>query len=91
MGHYIVQIAFLKETSCLGESKQTAIRRSNSLWRKLEANPNLQQLYRNFIYEYLDMGHTEQVFEVSKPTVAYYISHHVVLRPIPNSHRLGLF
>ncbi|GFV21177.1 uncharacterized protein TNCV_4268101 [Trichonephila clavipes] len=26
-GQYIVQVAFLKEPSCLGESKQTAIRR----------------------------------------------------------------
>ncbi|GBM61372.1 hypothetical protein AVEN_120267-1, partial [Araneus ventricosus] len=77
-GHYIVQMAFLKEPSCLGESKQTAIRRLNSLWRKLEANPNLQQLYRNFIHEYLDMGH---MFEVSEPTVAYYMPHHGVLRP----------
>ncbi|GBO32600.1 hypothetical protein AVEN_56374-1 [Araneus ventricosus] len=31
-GHYIVQMAFLKEPSCLGESKKTAIRRLNSLW-----------------------------------------------------------
>ncbi|GBM16272.1 hypothetical protein AVEN_195379-1 [Araneus ventricosus] len=74
-------MAFLKEPSCLSESKQTAIRRLNSLWRKLEANPNLQQLYRNFIHEYLDMGHMEQVFEVSEPTVAYYMPHHGVLRP----------
>ncbi|GBO07564.1 hypothetical protein AVEN_122155-1 [Araneus ventricosus] len=80
-GHYIVQMAVLKEPSCLGESKQTAIRQLNSLWRKLEANPNLQQLYRNFIHEYLDMGHLEQVFEVSEPTVAYYMPHHGVLRP----------
>ncbi|GBM47688.1 hypothetical protein AVEN_167158-1 [Araneus ventricosus] len=78
-------MVLLKEPSCLGESKQTAIRRLNSLWRKLEANPNLQQLYRNFIHEYLDMGHMEQVFEVSEPTVryniTYYMSHHGVLRP----------
>ncbi|GBM51452.1 hypothetical protein AVEN_147133-1 [Araneus ventricosus] len=74
-------MAFLKEPSCLGESKQTAIRRLNSLWRKLEANPNLQQLYENFIHEYLDMGHMEQVFEVSELTVAYYMPHHGVLRP----------
>ncbi|GBO27442.1 hypothetical protein AVEN_221413-1 [Araneus ventricosus] len=80
-GHYIVQMAFLKEPSCLGESKQTAIRRLNSLWRKLEANPNLQQLHRNFIHEYLYMGHMEQVFEVSEPTVAYDMPHHGVLRP----------
>ncbi|GBL88803.1 hypothetical protein AVEN_158925-1 [Araneus ventricosus] len=80
-GHYIVQMAFLKEPSCLGESKQTAIRRLNSLWRKLEANPNLQQLYRNFIHYYLNIGHMEQVFEVSELTVAYYMPHHGVLRP----------
>ncbi|GBM35125.1 hypothetical protein AVEN_40348-1 [Araneus ventricosus] len=73
-------MTFLKEPSCLGESKQTAIRRLNLLWRKLEANPNIQQLYRNFIHEYLDMGHMEQVFEVSEPTVAYYMPHHGVLR-----------
>ncbi|GBN63652.1 hypothetical protein AVEN_35187-1 [Araneus ventricosus] len=79
-GHYILQISFLKEPSCLGESKQTPIRRLNSLWRKLEANPTLQQLYRNFIHEYLDMRHMEQVFEVSEPTVAYYMPHHGVLR-----------
>ncbi|GBM37263.1 hypothetical protein AVEN_244946-1 [Araneus ventricosus] len=80
-GHYIVQMAFLKEPSCLGVSKQTAIRQLNSLWRKLEANPNLQQLYRNFIHEYLYMGHMEQVFEVSVPKVVYYMPHHGVLGP----------
>ncbi|GBN13435.1 hypothetical protein AVEN_116178-1 [Araneus ventricosus] len=74
-------MAFLKEPICLGKSKQTAIRPLNSLRRKLEANPNLQQLYRNFIQEYLDMGHMEQVFEVSESIVAYYMPHHVVLRP----------
>ncbi|GBL89155.1 hypothetical protein AVEN_255275-1 [Araneus ventricosus] len=74
-------MAFLKGPSCLGESKQTAIRRLNKLRRKLEANPNLQQLYRNFIHEYLDMGHMEQVSEVSEPTVAYYMLHHGALRP----------
>ncbi|GFY25004.1 DUF1758 domain-containing protein [Trichonephila clavipes] len=44
-GQYIVQVAYLKELSCLGESKQTAICRLNSLWRKLDVNPNLKQLY----------------------------------------------
>ncbi|GFR13338.1 uncharacterized protein TNCT_604781 [Trichonephila clavata] len=41
-GQYFAQMAFLKEPSCLGESKQMAIRRLNSLWRKLDANPNLK-------------------------------------------------
>ncbi|GFX39233.1 uncharacterized protein TNCV_3859581 [Trichonephila clavipes] len=73
-------MAFLKETSCLGESKQTAVRRLNSLWRKLDVNPNLKQLYRDFIHEYLDMGHMEQLSDESEPTVSYYMPHHGVLR-----------
>ncbi|GFU19526.1 uncharacterized protein TNCV_4371941 [Trichonephila clavipes] len=79
-GQYIVQMAFLKEPSCLGESKQTAVRRLNSLWRKLDVNPNLKQLYRDFIHEYLDMGHMEQLSDESEPTVSYYMPHHGVLR-----------
>ncbi|GFV89344.1 uncharacterized protein TNCV_4151641 [Trichonephila clavipes] len=73
-------MAFLKEPSCLGESKQTAVRRLNSLWRKLDVNPNLKQLYRDFIHEYLDMGHMEQLSDESEPTVSYYMPHHGVLR-----------
>ncbi|GFU44339.1 integrase catalytic domain-containing protein [Trichonephila clavipes] len=79
-GQYIVQMAFLKEPSCLGESKQTAVRRLNSLWRKLDVNPNLKQLYRDFIHEYLDMGHMEQLSDESESTVSYYMPHHGVLR-----------
>ncbi|GFT00139.1 integrase catalytic domain-containing protein [Trichonephila clavipes] len=80
-GQCIIQMTFLKEPSCLGESKQTAIRRLNSLWRKLDANPNLKQLYRGLIHEYLDMGHMEQLSDESEPTVSYYMPHQGVLRP----------
>ncbi|GFY26495.1 integrase catalytic domain-containing protein [Trichonephila clavipes] len=80
-GQYIVQMTFLKEPNCLGESKQTAIYRLNSLWRKLDANPNLKQLYREFIHEYLDMGHMEQLSDESEPRASYYMTHHGVLSP----------
>ncbi|GFX89933.1 integrase catalytic domain-containing protein [Trichonephila clavipes] len=79
-GQYIVQVTILKEPSGLGESKQTAIRRIDSLWRKLDINPNLKQLYRNFIHEYLYMGHMEQLSDESEPTVSYYMPHHGALR-----------
>ncbi|GFX88548.1 uncharacterized protein TNCV_2659591 [Trichonephila clavipes] len=81
LGQYIVQMAFLKEPSFLGESKQTSIRRLNSLLRKLDVNPYLKQLYRNFIHEYMDMGHMEQLSDESEPAVSYYMPHHGVLRP----------
>ncbi|GBM22169.1 hypothetical protein AVEN_101948-1 [Araneus ventricosus] len=90
-GHYIVQMAFLKEPSCLGESKQTAIRRLNSLWRKLEANPNLQQLYQTLfmniwiwdIWNKFSKYRNRQL-HITCRIMVFYV-------PIPNPHRLGLF
>ncbi|GBN31738.1 hypothetical protein AVEN_186430-1 [Araneus ventricosus] len=90
-GHYIVQMAFLKEPSCLGESKQTAIRRLNSLWRKLEANPNRQQLYRNlfmniWIWDIWNKcsKYRNRQLHITCRIMVFYV-------PIPNPHRLGLF
>ncbi|GFW03514.1 uncharacterized protein TNCV_3020261 [Trichonephila clavipes] len=82
-------MAFLKESSCLGESKQTAIRRLNSIWRKLDVNPNLKQLYRDLIHEYLDMGHMEQLSKESEPTFSYYMPQYGVLRPNSKSTSLS--
>ncbi|GFX48486.1 uncharacterized protein TNCV_583862 [Trichonephila clavipes] len=49
----------IMDPSCLGDSKQMALRRLNSLWRRLVQDPRILELYRNFIHEYLEMGHME--------------------------------
>ncbi|GFT41576.1 DUF1758 domain-containing protein [Trichonephila clavipes] len=50
-----------KDPSCLGDSKEIALRRLNSLWRRLVQDPKILELYRNFIHEYVEMGHMEEV------------------------------
>ncbi|GFS34151.1 integrase catalytic domain-containing protein [Trichonephila inaurata madagascariensis] len=66
-----------KDPSCLGDSKQTALHRLNSLWRRLVQDPKILELYINFIHEYLKMGHME-VVEDEDSAIAYYLSHHGV-------------
>ncbi|GFX37811.1 integrase catalytic domain-containing protein [Trichonephila clavipes] len=58
-GRFIVKMPLLRDPSCLGDSKQMALRRLNSLWRRLVQDPKILELYRNFIREYLEMGHMD--------------------------------
>ncbi|GFX55691.1 DUF1758 domain-containing protein [Trichonephila clavipes] len=69
-----------RDPSCLGDSKQMALRRLNSLWRRLVQDPKILELYRNFIREYLEMGHMEEVVEDEDSTTVYYLPHHGVYR-----------
>ncbi|GFU31975.1 DUF1758 domain-containing protein [Trichonephila clavipes] len=67
------------DPSCLGDSKQMALRRLNSLWRRLVQDPKILELYRNFIHEYLEMGYMGEV-EDEDSAIVYYLPHHGVYR-----------
>ncbi|GFT05911.1 integrase catalytic domain-containing protein [Trichonephila clavipes] len=77
---FIVKMPLSKDPSCLGDSKQMALRRLNSLWRRLVQDPKILELYRNFIHEYLEMGHMEEVVEDEDSAIVYYLPHHGVYR-----------
>ncbi|GFW37079.1 integrase catalytic domain-containing protein [Trichonephila clavipes] len=74
-------MALNKDPSCLGNSKDIAIRRLNSLWKRLSRNSRYLSLYEEFLKEYEELGHLERVVESSEPPTHYYIPHHGVLRP----------
>ncbi|GFX23048.1 integrase catalytic domain-containing protein [Trichonephila clavipes] len=69
-----------KDPSCLGNSKDIAIRRLNSLWKRLSRDSGYLSLYAEFLKEYEELGHLERVVESSEPPTHYYIPHHGVLR-----------
>ncbi|GFX61001.1 integrase catalytic domain-containing protein [Trichonephila clavipes] len=79
-GRFIVKMPLSRGPSCLGDSKQMALRRLNSLWRRLVQDPKILELYRNFIREYLEMGHMEEVVEDEDSAIVYYLPHHGVYR-----------
>ncbi|GFX97539.1 integrase catalytic domain-containing protein [Trichonephila clavipes] len=74
-------MALNKDLSCLGNSKDIAIRRLNSLWKLLSRDSRYLSLYAEFLKEYEELGHLERVVESSEPPTHYYIPHHGVLRP----------
>ncbi|GFX52931.1 integrase catalytic domain-containing protein [Trichonephila clavipes] len=80
-GRYVVSMALNKDPSCLGNSKDIAIRRLNSLWKRLSRDSSYLSLYAEFLKEYEELGHLERVVESSEPPTQYYIPHHGVLRP----------
>ncbi|GFW77848.1 integrase catalytic domain-containing protein [Trichonephila clavipes] len=80
-GRYVVSMALNKDPSCLENSKDIAIRRLNSLWKRLSRDSSYSSLYVEFLKEYEELGHLERVVESSEPPTHYYIPHHGVLRP----------
>ncbi|GFS50519.1 integrase catalytic domain-containing protein [Trichonephila clavipes] len=74
-------MALNKDPSCLGNSKDIAIKRLNSLWKRLSRDSSYLSLYAEFLKEYEELGHLERVVESSEPPTHYYIHHHGVLRP----------
>ncbi|GFW59516.1 integrase catalytic domain-containing protein [Trichonephila clavipes] len=56
-GRYVVSMALNKDPSCLGNSKDIAIRRLNSLWKRLSRDSSYLSLYAEFLKEYEELGH----------------------------------
>ncbi|GFX56545.1 uncharacterized protein TNCV_74911 [Trichonephila clavipes] len=62
-GRYTVAMPLKEDPSCLGESRQTAIQRLNSLWKRLSRDKEYLCLYEKFLQEYEDLGHMREIKE----------------------------
>ncbi|GFT56240.1 uncharacterized protein TNCV_130251 [Trichonephila clavipes] len=60
-GRYTVAMPLKEDPSCLGESRQTAIQRLNSLWKRLSRDKEYLSLYEKFLQEYEDLGHMREI------------------------------
>ncbi|GFS48734.1 integrase catalytic domain-containing protein [Trichonephila clavipes] len=69
-----------EDPSCLGESRQTAIQRLNSLWKRLSRDKEYLSLYEKFLQEYEDLGHMREI-NTDGSGVSFYMPHHGVYRP----------
>lgn len=87
-GRFVVQMPFKGDPSLLGDSKQIALNRLNSLWNRLDKDPKFAKLYCQFMREYENLGHMEQVFETEEPQTCYYLPHHGVYRPEKGTTKL---
>ncbi|GFX56270.1 DUF1758 domain-containing protein [Trichonephila clavipes] len=60
-GRYVVRLPFHSSPSKLGDSRESAIRRFKSLDHSLIKKPAIYSQYRDFMQEYLTLGHMELV------------------------------
>ncbi|GFY36226.1 uncharacterized protein TNCV_4845981 [Trichonephila clavipes] len=87
-GKYVVSIPLKKEPSCLGNSKDIALKRLGSLWNRLARDENYLNLYREFLRDYERLGHMKEVTNETEPKIAYYATHHGIYRPEKSTTKL---
>ncbi|GFV79330.1 integrase catalytic domain-containing protein [Trichonephila clavipes] len=90
-GRFVVQMP-VKDIQGLGHSKGLAMKRLDQLWRRLSKDKQMENLCREFMQQYLDLGHMEKVEEHSDETsannICYFLPHHGVFRPDKTTTKL---
>lgn len=79
-GRFVVSLPLKQDRNVLGDSKTCAMKRFQSLERKLENNSSLRDKYISFMDEYVNLGHMTKVQDDSQTNVCYYMPHHGVLK-----------
>ncbi|CAG9137748.1 unnamed protein product [Plutella xylostella] len=79
-GTYTVRLPFKDHKIEYGESRQKAAARLLQLEKQFSRNENLQQQYKDFMDEYLKLGHMRKVNRKDYSKGKYYIPHQAVIR-----------
>lgn len=85
-GRFSVPLPFRSKVTSdtFSGSRDMAIKRFESLERKLLSNPKLKSLYQDFMSEYIALGH----MTVAKSPGSYFIPHHAVYKPDDGDSKL---
>lgn len=87
-GSYSVRLPFSKNPSVLGESMHIAMKRFLNIERKLDKQPEIKQMYSEFIKEYEILKHLEVVKMFDSSESHYFLPHHFVLKLSSSSTKL---
>lgn len=88
-GRFVVKLPLKYPVSSLGDSKELATKCFMNLEKRLQANPELNSEYSDFLFEYESLGHMTEVkpFEL-EGKICYFLPHHCVLKPSSNTTKL---
>ncbi|GFS80357.1 integrase catalytic domain-containing protein [Trichonephila clavipes] len=82
----------VKDIQGLRHLKCLTMKRLDQLWRKLSKDKQIENLYWEFMQQYLDLEHMEKVEEHSGETsannICYYLPHHGVFWPDKTTTKL---
>ena len=89
-GRFVVKLPF-KDSKPLGDSYHQAKRRLRSLIFRLEKQPDVYNRYSQFIQEFIELGHMEEVprNKIHMPaTNCFYLPHHCVIKDASSTTKL---
>lgn len=91
-GRYSVALPVKSNICQLGDSSNNALKQFSYMEKRLNNNPNLRQQYSDFMSEYIELNHME---EVKNPELSncvldktYYLPHHAVMRESSSTTKL---
>ncbi|XP_070527727.1 uncharacterized protein [Cardiocondyla obscurior] len=87
-GRFTVRLPFRDNKAQLGRSRKIALRRLNYLEKKFYREPNLRELYTNFMREYISLNHMTKLTKDLNLTSAVYLPHHGVMRESSTTTKL---
>ncbi|KAF8789772.1 putative RNA-directed DNA polymerase like protein [Argiope bruennichi] len=79
-GRYVLTMPLKQDPSCLGHSKDIAVKRLNSLWNHLSKDSDYLSIYLDFMRGYEVLGHMKKVYETTASSSSYYLVHHGIFR-----------
>ncbi|XP_018402792.1 PREDICTED: uncharacterized protein LOC108779784 [Cyphomyrmex costatus] len=89
-GRFVVQLPIIpNKLSELGESREIATRRFKCLEKRFVTSPKLHAEYKEFIQEYIQLGHMREVTHITNnDSQTYYLPHHAVYKETSTSTKL---
>ena len=90
-GKFVVKMPFKEEIGFFGDSLQQTRGLLRCLVFRLERNPELDRNYNNFINEFINLGHMEEIpdNELVRPHYkCFYMPHHCVLKDSSTTTKL---
>ncbi|XP_070170934.1 uncharacterized protein [Polyergus mexicanus] len=85
-GRYMVRLPFRKGDKRLGDSRVVALKRLNSLERKLDSDAILKTAYSQTIQEYLDLKQMSPINDSFDD--GFYMPHHAVVKSSSNTTKI---
>ncbi|XP_037298293.1 uncharacterized protein LOC119190433 [Manduca sexta] len=86
-GRFCVTIPLKESSDTLSDSFHRAKRCFLAIERRNRKNPSLDKMYKDFMSEYISLGHMSQC-QVEEDNVSYFIPHHGVLRESSTTTKL---
>lgn len=80
-GKFVVKLQFIKNPAVLGKSEEMAIRRFLYLEKKFAKDPSMKNEYVEFMQEYENLCHMEEIKRHQLGNKNYFIPHHAVRNP----------